>query len=159
MPLQLDIDILRSEDANQPFDSFAACLFAAAHQGSGQRAFIATRQADQPGGVLLKIVECGRAFLLGCLAHLELRDELAEVLIAFAGLAQQRQTCWFGDVLMRQPRRRREARTEARYSNFRADMRANVIPLRAGMEPRGTIDPIAIEQAPSLASPVRRPAR
>jgi hypothetical protein len=50
---------------------------------------------------LLYISECGCALPLGLFTHLESRDELTEVLIAFARLAEQGQTSWFGDVLMR----------------------------------------------------------
>ena len=80
-----------------------ACLLTAAHQGRGERTFIATCQANQSRAVLLKIIEGGCAFLLGGFPHLELRDELAKILITFAGFAQQWQACWLRYVLMRQP--------------------------------------------------------
>ena len=82
MSLQFDVDIARAEDANQLFDRLTACLLAAAHQRSSKWAFIAARQADQTGAYCCRSSKCGCAFLLRGLAHLELRDELAEVLIA-----------------------------------------------------------------------------
>ena len=90
MPLQFDIDIPGTEDANQSLDGFAACLFTTAHQSSCQWAFITSRQAHQAGCILLKIIEVSCALLFRRLPHFELRDELTEVLIAFAGLAQSR---------------------------------------------------------------------
>ena len=54
MALKLDVDIIRPEDADQPFDRLAASFFTAAHQSSSQRAFVATGQANQARGVLLQ---------------------------------------------------------------------------------------------------------
>ena len=68
------------------------------------------RPSNRQGpAVLFEIAELCGTFLLGRLAHLEPRDELAEILIAFARLAKQRETCRFCEMLMRQPRRRRES--------------------------------------------------
>jgi hypothetical protein len=100
MALQLNIDTLTTEDVNQLLYSFSASNFAAIHQRSCQRSFVPARKTNQPGCVLLYIFECGCALSFGLFTHLESRDELAEVLIAFARLAEQGQTSWFGDVLM-----------------------------------------------------------
>src|ERR1700730_502818 len=83
MALQLNVDALTTKDVNQLLYSFSASNFAAVHQRSCQRSFVSTRKANQPGCVLLYIFECGCALSLGLIAHLEPRDELAEVLIAF----------------------------------------------------------------------------
>ena len=73
------------------FDRLAACRFAAAHKRRGQRALIASGQADQAASILAQIIERCRALAFCRFAHLELRDELAEILVALARRAQQRQ--------------------------------------------------------------------
>ena len=62
---------------------------AAAGERRSQRALVAAGQADQPGRKLFKIVKRCRAFGLGGFAHLEARDELAEILIAGLRGAEQ----------------------------------------------------------------------
>ncbi len=68
-----------------------------------QRAFVAAGEADQPGGKLFQIVERCCAFGLGGLAHLEARDELAQILVAGLRGAEQQQARRLCRELMRQP--------------------------------------------------------
>ena len=84
MTLQLDVDVLWTEDVYQPFDNFAAGRLTAMHQRRGQGPFLTAGQAYQAGGVLLQIGKVGSAFLLGGLPHLEAGYQLTEVLIALA---------------------------------------------------------------------------
>ena len=46
---------------------------------------------------IAEVIECCRAFLLCRLTHLELRDELTQILIALARFAEQRQPRRFRD--------------------------------------------------------------
>ena len=48
----------------------------------GQRAFVAAGEADKSRGKFFEIFKCCGAFGLCGFAHLEARDELAEILIA-----------------------------------------------------------------------------
>ena len=144
MPLHFNVDISAAEDVRELLNNLAPCLFAAAHQRCGQRALVAARQAHEAGCVLLKIVEVRRALLLGGLAHLELRDQLAEILVALARFAQQGHACRFRRALVRQPCRRFQPLAKALDRNFRADMRANAAALAAGMKPRRTVHAVAI---------------
>src|SRR3979490_1118627 len=49
-------------------------------------------------------------------------------------------------MLMRHPCWRREPWTKTRHRDLRADVSANIIALRAGMETGGAIDAVAVEQ-------------
>ena len=108
MSLQLDIDIPWSEDSYQHLYDFATSLFAAVHQSCGQWAFVTTCEADETLRVLLQFRSFSRAFLLRLFAHLVASNELAEVLITFAGFTEKRKTHGFGEVLVWQRFGRRE---------------------------------------------------
>ncbi len=99
-----------------------------------------------PGGVLAEVVEVRRALALCCFAHLELRNELAEILIALPRCAKQRQARRLAGMLMRQPGRRRQPRPEAGDGNLRADVRANATALRAGVKTGRAVDAVMVEQ-------------
>src|SRR5579884_4529402 len=73
--LEFDVDIFTAEDVDELLDDFAPGFFAAAHEGRGKRAFVSAGEAYKAGSILLQVVECGRAFLLGVFAQLALRDE------------------------------------------------------------------------------------
>ena len=73
MSLQFNIDIPGAEDMHQMFGRLAAGLLSTAHQRGGQGPLIASGQAHQTGGVLLKIAEGCCALLLSWRSHLELR--------------------------------------------------------------------------------------
>ena len=140
-------------------DRLAACLFAAAHQRAASGPSSPPVRQTSPAAYCCRSSKCGRAFLLRRLPHLESRDELAEILIAFARFAEQRQTSRFGDVLMRQPRRRRESRAESsrRQSPLRYERERHSASRWYGIVPshRRHCD----RAVPSPASPVRRRAR
>ncbi len=82
--LHLDIHTLRPKDCNQPRDHLPACLFAPMYQRRRQRPFISPRHADKPASMLFEIANRRRTFAFTHLAHLELRDQLTEVLISTA---------------------------------------------------------------------------
>ena len=106
MPLHFDIDIFVAKDLREPLHNLAPGLFAAAHERRCQWTLVAARQAHEAGCILLQIAEVCRALLLGGLTHLELRDHLAEVLVALARFTQQGHACRFRRALVRQPCRR-----------------------------------------------------
>ena len=99
MALHFDIDIVRIRRCGSiARRAFTSCCFSATDEGRSQRAFVASCQTDQAGVHIAashRVVAAPSAF--GLLAHFELRDELAEVLIAFAGFTKQRQR---GPVLL-----------------------------------------------------------
>ena len=101
----------------------ARLALAAVRERRGQRPLVAAGQADQSRGKFFEIFECGRAFGLGGLAHLEARDELAKILIAGLRCAEQQHARRLLRVLMRQPCGRREPVAEGRNGNLRADVR------------------------------------
>ena len=68
MALQFDVDVFAAEDARQLFNGLAARRFAAARKRRGQWALIASREADQTGGVLLQDHRSCRALAL-CRSH------------------------------------------------------------------------------------------
>ena len=68
-----------------------ASLLTAASKRRCQRPLVAAGQADQSGGKLFQVFERCGAFGLCGFAHLEARDELAEILIAgLRGAEQER---------------------------------------------------------------------
>ncbi len=146
MALQFDIDILAAEDARQLFDRLASGFFAAAHQAPQPMA-LRRLLSDRPGRMriardhrrLPRLALCG-------FPHLELRDELAKILIAFTRFAKQGQARRFVLVLVRQPCRRREPRPEARDRDLRSDVRTDVISLCAGVEAGRAVDAVVVEQ-------------
>ena len=89
--LKFDVEIAAAVDCGEPLGDLARSCSAAVCQRRGQRAFVAAGEADQSGGELFKIFERSRALGLGVLAHLEARDELAEILIAGLRCAEQQQ--------------------------------------------------------------------
>src|SRR5215469_3920795 len=108
MTLQLDIYIVAAVDSGQPIEPLAYASFSAAFERGCEWSFIAACKANQPRRKFFEVVQCRRAFRLRFLAHLEARDELAEVLISSLRCAQQRDARRFRGALMRQPSRRRE---------------------------------------------------
>ncbi len=96
--LDFDVNATSSESPYQLFDRLTACLFTPANKRSGQRAFVTTREADQPGGVFLQVVEGSCSFALDPLPHLEAGNELAKILVADPRLTQQRQSRGFYGV-------------------------------------------------------------
>ena len=118
--LDFDIDAISAEDSYQPHDDLAASVFTTAYERSGERAFVASSEADQAGGVLLQVVEGGGALGLDLLPHLEMGDEPAKVLIANPRLAEQGQARGFSETLVREPSGRRESISEAGHSNLRS---------------------------------------
>src|SRR6202789_208343 len=145
--LNFDIDIVWAEGSSQPLYRLPACLLATACQSGGEWTFIATRQADQPRRVLLQVLPCGGALSLHRLPHLELRDELTEVLIAGLRLAEQRQMSRLWDMLVWQPCGRREARAEAGDGNLCSYMRGDSVSFCAGMKARGAVDAVSVEKS------------
>jgi hypothetical protein len=87
--LELDVDIVAAVEVGELFEEGAGCWFASRGEGGGEWAFVAAGKADEAFGILGEVVEGGGAFGFGGLAHFELRDELAEVLIAGAGGAEE----------------------------------------------------------------------
>ncbi len=87
--LQFEIEIAAAVDGSEPVERLARRALAAARERRGQRAFVAAGQADQSGGKFFEIFERCSAFGLGGFAHLEARDELAEILIAGLRGAEQ----------------------------------------------------------------------
>jgi hypothetical protein len=124
-----------------------------------QRAFIASREADQAGCILAEIVKVRRALALCRFAHLELRDQLTKILIALARCAEQRQARRFLGMLMRQPGRRREPRPEAGDGNLGSDVRANGAALSRWCESGPHRRRRCGRAAPSPASPAQPRAR
>src|SRR6201995_941405 len=84
MALKFYIHILLPENPDKLFCNFHCFRFAAAHQCCCQRAFISTRQADKPGGILFQVLKHSRTLALGALAHFEPGNQLTEILIANA---------------------------------------------------------------------------
>ena len=86
--LQFDVNILVSEDARQLFDQSRGPLLrrhAASAAASGPSS-PPVRQT-RPEAYWLRSSNVRRTLALGCFAHLELRNELAEILIAFTRCA------------------------------------------------------------------------
>src|SRR5580692_4957374 len=81
MALDFDEDVVVAVEADELLNERAASGFTAIHNSCGERAFVAAGEADEAFSILRQIVVCGRAFRLGLLAHLKLRDELAKVLV------------------------------------------------------------------------------
>ena len=146
MALQFDIDVPAAEDTHHLFNCLACRRFATTRERRGQRALIPSREADQTGGVLAEIVEVRCALALRGLTHLELRDELTEILIALTRRAEQRQPRRLFGMLMGQPRRRRQPRPEAGDGNFSADVRADCTAFCAGMEAGRAVHAVVVEQ-------------
>src|SRR5580658_4908280 len=55
MTLDFDVNAASSENRYQPFDRLTTCLLTTAHKRGGQRAFVATGEADQAGRVFLQV--------------------------------------------------------------------------------------------------------
>ena len=136
MALQLYEDILRAEQPYQFFGNRDGGRFSAVHQGGGHGPFIAARQADQPGSILCQIVEGRRTLAFGRLPHLEAGDQLAQILIAGARSAEQRQTRSFGCVAAGQPIGRHQPVAQVGNSYFCAHMRAYPVLFSQGMKAR-----------------------
>jgi len=81
-----------------------------------------------------QVIEVCRAIAFGAFAHLELRNELAKILITRARFAEQWKPRRFALVLVRHPRRRLEARTETGYRNLCAYVCTNIVAFPAGMK-------------------------
>jgi hypothetical protein len=87
--LKFDVDVVGAVEADELFEEGAGGGFAAGGESGGERAFVAAGEADESFGILGEVVVGSCAFGLGFLAHFELRDELAEILIAGAGVAEE----------------------------------------------------------------------
>ncbi len=87
--LELDDDVVAAVEVDELVEQGAGGGFASCCEGGGERAFVAAGEAEESFGILGEVVEGGGAFGLGGLAHFELRDELAEVLVAGAGWCRE----------------------------------------------------------------------
>ncbi len=141
--------MLLSEDADKTFHHCTACSFAIFHQRGREWPFLAASQADKPAAVLFEVGQLRRTFLLCRLAQLEARYQLAKVLIPLTGFAKQRQTCWFREMLMRQPHGRRESIAQARDGNLRPDVRLDAVLTRCLVKPCRAIKSVAIHHRES----------
>ncbi len=94
--LQLDVDVVGAEDADELLDALAAGGFAAGGERGGEWAFVAAGEAEEAVLEFGEIVERGGAFALVGFAHFEAGDELAEVLVAGAGGAEEGDAGWVG---------------------------------------------------------------
>ena len=113
--MELEIEIGGAVDETEAIDECAGFVEAVLGKGCGERAFVAAGEADEPGREFGEIVECGSALSLGCLAHLEARDELAEVLVAGLRGTEEQKARWLGGMLVGQPGGRREAAAVSAY--------------------------------------------
>jgi len=100
--LEFYIYIVAAVEGDELFEEGAGCGFASVGEGCGERAFVAAGEADEAFGILGKVVEGSGAFGFGGLAHFELGDELAEILVAGAGGAEEGDTRGFCWVLVRE---------------------------------------------------------
>jgi hypothetical protein len=142
--LEFKIEMAAAVDGGKSLCNFARFSRAAVCQRGRKRAFVAAREADQSCGKLFEIVQRGRTLGLGRLAHLETRNELAEILVAGLRCAEQenaRRLIW---TLMRQPCRRREPVAKRTDCNLRADLCAEAEPLRSGVKARCAVETVAI---------------
>jgi hypothetical protein len=144
--LELDADILAAVEGDEVFEEDAAGGLATGGEGSGEWAFVAAGEAEEAFGVLGEVVVGGGSFGLGGFAHFELGDELAEVLIAGARGAEERETCWFGWKLMREKGGRRKALAKGGGRDFGADGSADAVAFGAGVHAGGAVDAVAVEQ-------------
>src|SRR5215472_3931701 len=146
MALQFDVDVLTAKDARQLLNCLSACGFTAARKSRGQRAFVTSRQADQAGGVLAQLVEGRCTITFRSFAHFELCNELTELLVSLARFTKQRDSCGFRSVLMREPCRRRQARTKIGHRDLRSNVGADIVALRAGVKAGRAVDAVVVEQ-------------
>ena len=83
MPLQLDVDAVAAEDADQAIEQAADAVPPAVERG-------AAGQRDQPGGAAVQLLERQRALAFRR-AQLHARDQPAEIPVAFRAFAEDRQ--------------------------------------------------------------------
>ena len=133
VPLQLDGDVRRAEDADQPIDQAADAEPPAVDRRSAD-------QRDQPADLAIEILERERAFPFRR-AELHARDAAGR-----DSCSPRREPTSTGSVSSRgdPPPARRSGRLPTRQLG--ADDRLDPRPLRREMKPRQPIDAIAIEQ-------------
>jgi hypothetical protein len=144
--LELDVDVVATVEADELFEAGAGGGFASCCEGCGERAFVAACEAEEPFGILSEIVEGSSAFSFGGLAHFELRDELAEILVADARGAEERKTGGFVWVLVGDPGRWCEAGAECGGGDFGAYVGADAVALAGGVHARGAVEAVAVEE-------------
>jgi hypothetical protein len=83
--LEFDVDVVGAEDSDEAVDDVAGFGSASFIQGGGERAFVASGQADEVCGVLREFMLEDGAFLFSLGAQLHAGDELAEVPVPGAG--------------------------------------------------------------------------
>ena len=154
--LQFEIEMRGAVDGCEPVDDFARGMRCRSAQGRGERAFVAAGETDQASGKLFEIFERGCAFGLGGFAHLEARDELAEILIAGLRCAEQEQARRLCRMLMRQPGRRREHVAEGAHGNLRADVRAHAAAHARGVKARRAVEAVAVGKREGRHAELRR---
>ena len=142
--LEFEIDIAVPVNCGEPFHELACFVVSAACQRRGNWAFVASGDADQSGGELFEVFECGGALGLCCLPHLEARDELAKILVTDLRCAEQYDAWRLVRVLMRQPRRRCEFVADGADRDLCADARFHSAMLGRRMKARDTIETIAV---------------
>ena len=152
--LEFDVDIVGAVEADESFEEGAGGGFAACCECGGERAFVAAGEAEEAGGILGEVVVGGCAFGLGGLTHFELGDELAEILIAGAGGAEEGETTsrpgtrasGATPALMGEPGGWSEARAECGGGDFCADVGADAVALAAGVHAGGAVEAVAVEE-------------
>ena len=106
-------------------------------------------------GILGKIVRTRRASGFRRLLHFELRNQLAKILIALAGRAEQWKPHRFVRMLVRQPRRWFHTSAKIRYRYLSAHMRSDIVQFCAGVHPCRAVDTVVDRAGQWPASPAR----
>src|SRR6185312_2186555 len=144
--LQLHVNVMAAEDVDELSHALPACGFSAGMQRGSEWTFFSAGQADEAAVKFSKIVQAGGSFRFARLAHLEPRDELAQVLVAGLRFAQQRQAHRIVRVLMRQPCRRLKTLPKIADRNLRANVGLYTVFLCGGVESGRAIKAIAVQQ-------------
>ena len=154
--LELGVDAEAAEEAGEPVERRARGLVAVTGEPPGHGTFDASRETDESAGVLFEIIPAGQALALGR-AHLDPRQQLAEVFVALAVLHEERQPAAVPHAdLGADERRDPEARAgavEARRSVDAVGVHEGEGGLAAQRKPTFSLDVPAPPAAPAGAPP------
>ena len=137
-------------DRCEHVEHLAVLLFRIAHAvGRNHRqaeALRSSEKANQSIGKFFQVLNRRRAFGLRRLAHLEARNQLAQILVAGLRRAQQHHARRLLGKLIRQPFRRREAAAQRRHRNLRANVRLHPARLSGRMKARCAVHAVPVGQ-------------
>ncbi len=147
MTLKFDIDMAAAVNGCEAIKALAGVTVSILRERSSKRTLFSASEADQAGREFFEIIKSRGTFRLGGFAHLESRNQLAQILVSGLGRTEQRDARRFFRTLVRLPFRRDLTAAVGSDGDLRADVGFDAGLLRRSVKAGDTIEAVAIGES------------